>query len=165
MFNAINIPSFNQSGGSVLNSTYGKFTIIALVLLFVIASFYLYNRMYGNSFNANYEHGDSYTEDSTNNTAEVMFFYVDWCPHCKTAKPAWEKFSSENRGIKVGNYNVLFTEINCTQETQENSNLMNKYNIEGFPTIIMLKDGDVIQFDAKPTEDTLSQFLNTTLNN
>ena len=40
---------------------------------------------------------------------------------------------------------------------------MNKYKIEGFPTIKLLKDGQVIEFDAKPTKENLTQFLNTAL--
>ena len=38
-----------------------------------------------------------------------------------------------------------------------------KYNVEGFPTIKLLKDGQVIEYDAKPTKETLTQFLNTVL--
>ena len=41
--------------------------------------------------------------------------------------------------------------------------LMDKYNIEGYPTIKLLKDGQVIEYDAKPSKDTLNQFLNTVL--
>jgi hypothetical protein len=40
---------------------------------------------------------------------------------------------------------------------------MNKYNIEGFPTIKLLKDGQIVEFDAKPTRETLNEFLNTVL--
>jgi hypothetical protein len=40
---------------------------------------------------------------------------------------------------------------------------MDQYTIEGFPTIKLLKDGQVIDFDAKPTKDSLTQFLNTVL--
>jgi thioredoxin-like negative regulator of GroEL len=38
---------------------------------------------------------------------------------------------------------------------------MNQYGIEGFPTIKMLKDGQIIEFDAKPTKENLEQFINT----
>jgi hypothetical protein len=41
--------------------------------------------------------------------------------------------------------------------------MMNQYNIEGFPTIKLLKDGQIIEYDAKPTKETLVQFLNTVL--
>jgi hypothetical protein len=41
--------------------------------------------------------------------------------------------------------------------------LMNKFKVEGYPTIKLLKDGQVIEYDAKPSKDTLIQFLNTVL--
>jgi hypothetical protein len=41
--------------------------------------------------------------------------------------------------------------------------MMDKYKIEGYPTIKLLKDGQVIEYDAKPSKDTLTQFLNTVL--
>ena len=58
---------------------------------------------------------------------------------------------------------MVFTEINCTNESDEVEKLMNQYKIEGFPTIKLLKDGQVIEYDAKPTKETLIQFLNTVL--
>ena len=87
-----------------------------------------------------------------------MLFYVDWCPHCKTAKPEWESLKSEYDGKSINGYTINFMEYNCTTESDEVSQLMDKYNIEGYPTIKLLKDGTVIEYDAKPTKDTIIQF-------
>ena len=38
---------------------------------------------------------------------------------------------------------------------------MNTYKIEGYPTIKLVKDNQIIDYDAKPTKATLTQFLNT----
>jgi len=97
------------------------------------------------------------------NQAEIMLFYVDWCPHCKTAKPEWEKVRDAYQGKQVNGYVVTFTELNCTNETVEISQMIEKYKIEGYPTIKLVKDDQVIEFDAKPTKDTLTQFLKTAL--
>ena len=113
------------------------------------------------TYSANAEHNTYSSQNSKD--AEIMFFYVDWCPHCKTAKPAWNDVKSEYENKTINGYKVIFTEINCTEETAEVESLMNKYNIEGFPTIKLLKDGQVIEYDAKPTKETLTQFLNTVL--
>jgi thiol-disulfide isomerase/thioredoxin len=96
-------------------------------------------------------------------TAEIMFFYADWCPHCKTAKPEWEQVKTEFQGKSIKGYNVLFKEVNCTEESAENEKLMATYKIQGYPTIKLVKDGQVIDFDAKPTKSTLTQFLNTVI--
>jgi thiol-disulfide isomerase/thioredoxin len=95
--------------------------------------------------------------------AEIMFFHTDWCPHCKTAKPEWEQVKAEYDGKTINGYTVYFTDVNCTTDSPETEKMMNTYKIEGYPTIKLLKDGTVIEYDAKPTRDTLVQFLNTVL--
>jgi thiol-disulfide isomerase/thioredoxin len=32
------------------------------------------------------------------NSSELIFFFAEWCPHCKTAKPIWEKVSADYNG-------------------------------------------------------------------
>ena len=137
--------------------------VIALIGLALILYFFVFKPMSTTQVNysANNEH-DTYSSRN-GKEAEIMFFYVDWCPHCKTAKPAWNDVKSEYENKTINGYKVVFTEINCTEETAEVESLMNKYSIEGFPTIKLLKDGQVIEYDAKPTKDTLTQFLNTVL--
>ena len=100
--------------------------------------------------------------DATNE-AELLFFYADWCPHCKTAKPIWNDLKSEYQNKTINGYHVIFTEINCSEESAEVEKLMNQYNVEGYPTIKLLKDGQIIEYDAKPSKATLTQFLNTVL--
>ena len=33
--------------------------------------------------------------DSNGQSAELLFFYADWCPHCKTAKPICNDLKTE----------------------------------------------------------------------
>jgi len=98
-----------------------------------------------------------------NKTAELLFFYTDWCPHCKTAKPAWNDIKAEYQDKRINGYKVVFTDVNCTNDSHEIEEMMDKYKVEGYPTIKLLKDGQVIEYDAKPSKDTLTQFLNTVL--
>ena len=96
--------------------------------------------------------------------AEIILFHVDWCPHCKTAKPEWDSVSNEYDGKDVNGYTLQFTEVNCTEESPEIQEMIEKYNIEGYPTIKLIKGDQVIDFEAKPTKDTLTQFIKTVLN-
>jgi len=142
------------------------------ILLFVIAllviGYYIYKSQttnFGSYYRPNTTAGEFTNGNSSSpaKDAELMLFYVDWCPHCKTAKPEWEQVKTEYDGKTINGYQVIFTEINCTNETPDVEKLMNTYKIEGYPTIKLIKDGQVIEFDAKPTKANLEQFLNSVL--
>ena len=153
-----------KSAGSNLNST--TLIIIGTVLIFaIVAGFYYYYYM-APQMKAKYQPNSEQVKEGgsgTGNTAELLFFYADWCPHCKTAKPIWNDLKAEYENKTINGYKVVFTEINCSEETAEVDKMMNQYNVEGYPTIKLLKDGQVIEYDAKPSKDTLVQFLNTVL--
>jgi thiol-disulfide isomerase/thioredoxin len=150
-----------KSAGSNLNTT--TLIIICAVILFsIIAGFYYYYYMLP-QMNAKYKPNSEHVPEGTSNTAELLFFYADWCPHCKTAKPIWNDLKTEYENKTINGYKVVFTEVNCSEETAEVDKMMNQYNVEGYPTIKLLKDGQVIEYDAKPSKDTLTQFLNTVL--
>lgn len=139
-----------------------KKTVIGLLLLFTIVAIVFY---YYFTAKPSYKANNEFTEEGVGQGkhAELMLFYVDWCPHCKTAKPVWDELKSEYQSKTINGYNVIFTEVNCTKESDEIEKMMDKYKIEGYPTIKLLKDGQVIEYDAKPSKDTLVQFLNTVL--
>ena len=153
-----------KSAGSSLNST--TWIIIGAVILFSIlaAVYYFYYVAPQNKaqYKANSEHLMK-NNDSTSKSAELLFFFADWCPHCKTAKPIWNDLKAQYENKTINGYKVIFTEVNCSEETAEVDKMMNQYNVEGYPTIKLLKDGQIIEYDAKPSKDTLNQFLNTVL--
>ena len=153
-----------KSAGSALNKS--TIIIIVIVILFVIlAGFYYVYYVSPKMISKYHANSEQVPLDmaSSNNKAELMFFYTDWCPHCKTAKPIWNDLKTEYQNKTINGYNVIFTEINCTEETTEVEQLMNQFSIEGYPTIKLIKDEQVIEYDAKPNKETLTQFLNTVL--
>ena len=106
--------------------------------------------------------GDSVDDQQTSNAdAEVIFFFADWCPHCKKAKPHWEEVKQSYSGKVVNGYTLVFTEVDCSKETDEMKKITAEYEIEGYPTIKLVKDGQIIEYDAKPEKDTLEKFINT----
>jgi thiol-disulfide isomerase/thioredoxin len=160
-----------KTGGttSFVQKIGGYFTnwkVIAMIvvgLLLVLFAYYTY-KQYADSKTSFHANRENIPKDvNSNKTATLMLFYVDWCPHCKTAKPEWESLKAEYDGKNINGYTVTFVEHNCTNESAEVSQLMDKYNIEGYPTIKLIKDNQVIEYDAKPTKSTMSQFLNTVL--
>uniref|UniRef100_A0A6C0EHS0 Thioredoxin domain-containing protein n=1 Tax=viral metagenome TaxID=1070528 RepID=A0A6C0EHS0_9ZZZZ len=141
-----------------------KYVMIAIiVLIFVVSAYFLY-RNYANQ-NSETITDDIYEgmDNNDGSEAELMLFHVDWCPHCKTALPEWEKLKQEYANKKVNGHKIIFLEYNCTEESEETTKKMETYKIEGFPTIKLKVEGRVIEFDAKVTKANLEQFLATAL--
>jgi len=147
-------------------STTTLIIIVASLFFIGLAIYYYYNHVspkIKTMYHANNEGSNGSSASGATKQAELMLFYADWCPHCKTAKPIWNDLKTQYQNKTINGYKVLFTEVNCTSESAETEQMMNKYNIEGFPTIKLLKDGQIIEYDAKPSKDTLNEFLNTVL--
>ena len=164
----------NSSGGTMtkvmgfLHSNITSTTILYIIglIMFIVVAYYYYKYYIEPSMNPSYQANNEIAKTinpSQQKEAELLFFSVDWCPHCKTAKPAWNDLKAEYENKTINGYKVIFTDVDCTNETAEVTQLMDQYKIEGYPTIKLLKDGQVIEYDAKPSKDTLEQFLKTVL--
>lgn len=152
------IPYINELPISYL--IFGSLAIIVVCIIsYIVWNNYVSSKV---NYDANRENKES-EEETPSKVANLMLFYVDWCPHCKTAKPEWNALKEEYDGKTINGYIVIFEEYNCTDESSEIEDLINKYKIDGYPTIKLLKDGQVIEYDAKPTKATLEQFLTTVL--
>ena len=158
----------SKISSNIKNMSSKTILIIIAVIIFVILAIYYYyyhvSPKLKTSYRANAEGiGSAASSSGPSKQAELMLFYADWCPHCKTAKPIWNELKTQYQNKTINGYQVIFTEVNCTAESAETEQMMNKYNIEGFPTIKLLKDGQIIEYDAKPSRETLNEFLNTVL--
>ena len=98
--------------------------IVFLVIVLGIISYFIYT----STTKKNQKNQNTYSE-SNGKEAEIILFYVDWCPHCKTAKPEWEQVKSEYQGKTINGYTVVFTENNCTNESPEGEKIINNYKI------------------------------------
>ena len=92
-----------------------------------------------------------------NEYAEFYYFYTTWCPYCKKSMVEWSKFKQEWNQKTYQGYTLQFHEVDC--DIQES--LANKYNVTQYPTIKLIKNGTILDFDAKPTISTLTSFLNS----
>jgi thiol-disulfide isomerase/thioredoxin len=158
---SLSLMSKIKNAGSAFSMT----TILYIVaaILFIIIAVFVYYQYVKPSLNPTYTANREKQHGEASNEAELMFFYTDWCPHCKSAKPDWAEVKAEYENKTINGYHIIFTEVNCTTESDEVEKLMNKYKIEGYPTIKLLKDGQIIEYDAKPSKDTIIQFLNSVL--
>lgn len=171
-FNANSLPPLNDDSSGIFsriksaggNLSTNTLLIIGVVILFGIAAIFYYFYYVSPSSKAKYHpNSELIPIDQSSKTAELLFFYADWCPHCKAAKPIWNDLKSEYENKTINGYKVIFTDVDCSEETAEVEKLMNQYSVEGYPTIKLLKDGQVIEYDAKPSKEMLTKFLNTAL--
>ena len=102
--------------------------------------------------------------------AQINLFYVDWCPHSKQARKEWAKVKEKHDKKMVNGAVLEFIEINGEQDDGQVMNafeakhgLTGDKKIDGYPTIILVKGDQVIEFDAKPNEKSLTEFITTTL--
>lgn len=142
---------------------YSTYIIAFIVfIIFIIAAKYAYDTYYvkqKNDKNAVFKDVANANRQSTD--VMIYFFNVDWCPHCKKAKPEWDKFKNKMNGKEVNGYKLNCVDMNCTEETPEITRVINEYHIEGYPTVKMLKDGEQFDFDSKITTESLEVFVET----
>lgn len=140
------------------------YIVISLVILiiFLAVAYYAYNQYYRKSVN---RFKDVANANRRNKEATVLFFHVDWCPHCKTALPEWNTFKAQIDGKEINGYVIKCVDMNCTKdESSDIARAINEYKIESYPTVKLLRDEKTIDFDSKITNDTLNSFVTTMLN-
>ena len=148
---------------TIKNIVYSKkfIGIVLLAALLTAVAFYFYNSYIAPRLNptfvTNKELQTASAADSGVNDVDVLYFYTDWCPFCKKARPAWDKIKEKYNEKPLNGKTLFFKEINCEKDEK----MADQYNIEGYPTIKMIKGDQVVDYDAKPTEKSLTEFLNT----
>ncbi|MDK2808525.1 MAG: thioredoxin 1 [Clostridiales bacterium] len=64
----------------------------------------------------------------------VVDFYADWCGPCKMMAPVIKELAAEYEGsVKIGKLNV-----------DENQATAQKYRVMSIPTMLFIKDGEVV---------------------
>ena len=143
--------------GSIGNIVSKNKIALAVVTVSIIAvAVFVYYKYIRKSLYPKYIENNEYEQkDELSESVDLYLFYTTWCPHCKKAKPEWEKVKQEYDGKEVNGRIVYFKEVDCDKDEETAS----KFNVEGYPTVKLVKGSNIIEFDAKPTYETLKQFL------
>jgi thiol-disulfide isomerase/thioredoxin len=132
-----------------------------IFVIFLTVGVYAYNNVQSQQKN---KFSDVANANRRNRDAIVYFFHVDWCPHCKKALPEWKNFVSKYDNKEINGYRIKCKDMDCTNETSDITDLINRYNIDSYPTIKLIKDSTTIDFESKITASSLEKFVNTMLN-
>jgi thiol-disulfide isomerase/thioredoxin len=140
--------------------------MLFLVILLLIGGYYVYKNNFKDVLNTNAKKNIPNTGSTDN--IQILFFTVDWCPHCKKAKTPWDNFKASYHNKQIKNARITCIDYDMTEKDDSDprykeyliaKSIGAKYKIDGFPTIKMLKGDQVIDFDAKITSYSLEKFV------
>lgn len=141
-----------------------------LVILLAVAAYYIYNKNKDKIRDA--KRNKDVPNASGSGDVEIMFFTVDWCPHCKNAKTPWNDFKAGYHNKRIGDTLITCKEYNVTEKSEGEpgydsykvaENAQDKYKVDGFPTVKMRRGAQIIDFDAKITTYALEKFVENML--
>lgn len=139
------------------------YTIVLTIFLLAVFSYVgykIFNRYYTQTQQVK-EFSNVANANTRKSEATVLFFFADWCPHCKKAKPEWDQFMTEYNGKVVNDYEINCQAVDCTatEPDAKTAALISEYKIESYPTIIMLVNDNKIDYDAKVSRSGLEQLV------
>lgn len=158
-----------QSGASAIkNMVFNKKFIIILfvVTVFIAVAFFVYNQYIAPKMNPDFVPNKEFIKEGEN-VADLYFFNAEWCPYSKKTRPIWEKLKKEYDGKNINNTVLRLIEIDGEKEDKQMENFESKFlngkKIDGYPSIYLVKEDQVIEYEAKPKLDTLKEFIESVL--
>lgn len=93
-------------------------------------------------------------------SANLYFFYTDWCGFSQKAMPEWEKLEAQLKETPVfGSTKVTPIRVNADEDRK--TTLL--YEVDGYPMIKLETSSMLTEFDGKRTVDGFLKFLRETL--
>ena len=101
-------------------------------------------------------HNVSHLNNNLNKGIWMVWFYADWCGHCKNMEHEWSKL--ENNCSKNNSINLARVRDDSINQ------LSNKTEVNGFPTISLYNNGQPIdQYSGDRTNEALMDYINNVL--
>lgn len=92
--------------------------------------------------------------EGVQNGITFVKFYAPWCGHCKRLSPTWDSL----RAKFAGRSGVHIVRVDCNSD--ENKQLCNDEEVEGFPTLFIYKNGQKIsEYSGSRSLDDLYDFV------
>jgi protein disulfide-isomerase-like protein len=127
-----------------------KLPKLLLLLAILLALFMLYSYFLKEGFETKSKELDEHVLEGK----KAVLFYADWCGYCKKIKPDWDEAAKE-----VNKDEKKMLKVNCGEGTVEDKELMEKYSIDGYPTIIIFEDGKPTKYEGKRSKEDLLSIL------
>jgi len=86
----------------------------------------------------------------------VVICKADWCGHCKTAAPEFNKLLSASPITLQDGTKATVKILDADKDKAE----IGQYKVRGFPTVLVVKDGQTTEYGGKRTSEGILEFLN-----
>ena len=143
--------------------------IITLIAVFIALALFVYNKYVAPKLNPDFVPNKEFISKDSKysgvDQATLYYFNVDWCPICKKCNPIFDKLEEFYKKNPIENVDFKILHINGETNESDMTSFEKQYNIniDGYPSIYLVKNDKVIEYDAKPSLKTLKEFINTTL--
>lgn len=94
--------------------------------------------------------GGNFSEFIEKNRYVLVEFYAPWCGHCQALAPEYAAAATELKGEKV-----VLAKVEATEESE----LAEKYEVQGFPTIYFFVDGVHKAYPGQRTKDGIVTWI------
>lgn len=138
--------TIKNSFSAFTNMTLTKKIITVVGILFVLYTVYAFLAPKAATYVSH--------ETFADNAPAFRMFYADWCPHCQVAKPEFEKLLELNK--KGLNGKPIKVEM---IDAEKNHEMAKEFGVEGYPTIILTKNGKNIVYEGPRTESGFMDWL------
>ena len=112
-------------------------------------------RMKTNRMNNTYRYKNKYGGNNINNINDptLYYFYMNGCGWCKKFNPVWDELTNCNHEINIKQGNM--EKINGP----ENNNLTTEYKVNGYPTIILVKNNKRNTYEGNRELEELKRWI------
>jgi len=142
--------------------------ILGISIIFIGVIFWVYGNYIAPKINPDYDVNNEYIYEKheVDKNVTITMFKTSWCPYCKAALDTtggWAK-ASKNLPSKNG-YSINWEEIDGEKEEKKMKAFEKKYDVEidGYPSIFLIKDNNIIEFNSQITQKNLTTFVSTSL--
>ena len=142
MFRKIKIFKFNTMNTCIL---------LTILLIF---SFYIFFESSQEGFECK---ADELKTRLASSEKTLVLFYADWCGHCQRLEPVWDETTGKAKD-KMVKRNVGQKDVD-KKTAAENQEIMDQFNIQGFPTIMVFHNGKAVPYEGERTTEAFLQQL------
>jgi protein disulfide-isomerase-like protein len=124
---------------------------LLILILILVVLFYVYTKYLKEGFQCKPDELEPLLESPEKT---LVLFYADWCGHCKKLKPEWDKCAKD-----VNTDKKRMIKVDVGGKSKEEQALVEKYGVDGFPTILVFQNGSHEPYQGERSVDAFLKAL------